>query len=202
MRILGVLFGAFLGLNKRSNPGTKISYPQDIMSPPTVLHESFQEPKLPYSNSEILQEKFFRSFLPLSILLSMFGPKRRSRAEDRVLPTSSISSPANFSFSELRDVIQDGKVFVIKDFIDDNILAGLREDIQVLVDANKFAPSGLSNRAKGRLVIEIGHHCAALCCAVLCCAVLCCAVLCCAVLCCAVLCYTVLCCVMLCCAVL
>jgi hypothetical protein len=150
MRILGVLLGAFLGVNKWSNYETKSVYPREIVPSLTALLESVQEPKLPYSDTKTLKQKFFRSFLPLSILLGAFGLKQRGAADDRVLPTSSINSPANFSYSELRNVIQEGKVFVIKDFIDDEILAGLKEDIQVLVDTQKFAPSGLSNRAKGR----------------------------------------------------
>lgn len=152
MRILGVLLGAFLGVNKWSNYETKSVYPRVLVSSFTALHESVQEPNLPYSDTKTLKQKLFKSFLPLSILLGAFGLKKRSAADDSVLPTSSISSPANFSFSELRNVIQEGKVFVIKDFIDDDILAGLREDIQALVGTKKFAPSGLSNRAKGRLV--------------------------------------------------
>jgi hypothetical protein len=152
MRILGVLLGAFLGVNKWSNYETKSGYPRELLPSFTPLHESVQEPKLPYSDTKTLPQRLFKSFFPLSILLGAFGLKKSSVADDRVLPTSSISSPANFSFTELRNVIQEGKVFVIKDFIDDDILAGLREDIQALVDSKKFAPSGLSNRAKGRLV--------------------------------------------------
>lgn len=151
MRILGVLLGAFLGVTKWSNYETNSIYPRELVPSFTALHESVQEPKLPYSDTKTLPQKLFKSFFPLSILLSAFGLKESSVADDRVLPTSSNSSPANFSFSELRNVIQAGKVFVIKDFIDDDILAGLREDIQALVDTKKFAPSGLSNRAKGRL---------------------------------------------------
>ena len=148
--ILGVLLGAFLGVNKWNNHETKSVSLQELVPSFAVLRESVQEPKLPYSDTKTLKQKLFKSFFPLSILLSAFGLKERCAADDRVLQTSSISSPANFSYSELRNVIQEGKVFVIKDFIDDDILAGLREDIQVLVDTKKFAPSGLSNRAKGR----------------------------------------------------
>jgi hypothetical protein len=150
MRILRVLLGAFLGVNKWSNYETKSVYPRELVSSFTALHESVQEPILPYSETKTLPQKLFRSFFSLSILMSAFGLKKSGAADDHVLPSSSFSSPANFSFSELRNVIQDGKVFVIKDFIDDDILAGLREDIQALVDTQKFAPSGLSNRAKGR----------------------------------------------------
>lgn len=111
---------------------------------------SLEEPKSPLSKFKDQQQRALRSYLPISVLLSAFSMSKVSQANEKNLPTSSITSPANFSYTELREVIQGGKVFVIKDFIDADILAGLQEDITELVDANQFARSGLSNRAKGR----------------------------------------------------
>ena len=115
----------------------------------TSLYASFQEPKSAQSQSLNQMRDAMKSLLPLSILLSAFGISRPVIADPRA---ASLASPAVFSYPDLRKVIQEGKVFVIKDFIDEETINGLRRDINDLVDAKSFAPSGLSNRAKGRSV--------------------------------------------------
>ena len=115
----------------------------------TSLYASFQEPKSAQSQSLNQMRDAMNSLLPLSILLSAFGISRPVIADPRA---ASLASPAVFSYPDLRKVIQEGKVFVIKDFIDEETINGLRRDINDLVDAKSFAPSGLSNRAKGRSV--------------------------------------------------
>lgn len=89
------------------------------------------------------KEMIFRSYLPLSVLFSTF----LSQPNEKIV--TSISSPANINYTCLKDIIHSGKVFVINDFIDDTIKKGLVSDIINLVDTEQFAPSGLSNRAKG-----------------------------------------------------
>jgi hypothetical protein len=152
MKIATYLFCALSKLNSEQQQTRPYSISNvERSSYSTALQSSSsEEPKSPPSKFKDQQQRAFRSFLPISILLSTFSSSKSSQANEKSLPTSSITSPANFSYSELREVIQQGKVFVIKDFIDADILAGLREDITKLVDTNQFARSGLSNRAKGR----------------------------------------------------
>lgn len=151
MKIASYLFCALSKLNseQHTRPYT-ISNVERASYSTALQSSSSEEPKSPLSKFKDQQQKAIRSFLPISVLLSTFSFSKSSEAIERNLPTSSITSPANFSYTELREVIQQGKVFVIKDFIDADILAGLREDITKLVDTNQFARSGLSNRAKGR----------------------------------------------------
>lgn len=61
-----------------------------------------------------------------------------------------IITKAVFSYTELKQQIESGKVYVIKGFIDNETVEGLREEINQLVADKRFNPSGLSNRAKGR----------------------------------------------------
>jgi hypothetical protein len=152
MKIATYLFCALSKLNSEQQQTRPYSISNvERSSYSTALQSSSsEEPKSPLSKFKDQQQRVLRSFLPISILLSTFSSSESSQANEKSLPTSSITSPANFSYSELREVIQQGKVFVIKDFIDADILAGLREDITKLVDTNQFARSGLSNRAKGR----------------------------------------------------
>jgi hypothetical protein len=95
----------------------------------------------PYDNNE----KIFSSLFPISFILATFLTPQK----EKTVPSSSISSPANITYTDLKDVINNGKVFVINDFIDSTIIQGLRTDINQLVESKQFAPSGLSNRAKG-----------------------------------------------------
>ena len=140
MKILTALLGAAF-VPSREWHGTSLSR--------TSRYASFQEPKSAQSQSLNQMQEAMRSLLPLSILLSAFGIPRPVVADPRA---ASLASPAVFSYPDLRKVIQEGKVFVIKDFIDTETIQGLRRDINDLVDAKSFAPSGLSNRAKGRSV--------------------------------------------------
>jgi hypothetical protein len=152
MKIASYLFCALSKLNSEQQQTMPYSISNvERSSYSTALQSSsFEEPKSPLSKLKDQQQEALRSCLPISVLLSTFSLSKSSQANERILPTSSMTSPANFSYNELREVIQQGKVFVIKDFINADILAGLREDITKLVDSNKFARSGLSNRAKGR----------------------------------------------------
>lgn len=151
MKIASYLFCALSRLDSEQHTRPySLSNVQRFSYSTALQSSSIEEPKSPLSKIKDQQQTALKSFLPITVLLSTFSLSQSSRATERKLQTSSITSPANFSYTELREVIQQGKVFVIKDFIDANILAGLREDVKKLVDANQFARSGLSNRAKGR----------------------------------------------------
>jgi hypothetical protein len=98
-------------------------------------------------------EKIFSSFVPLSFILATFLTPQKDKTV-----TSSISSPANIIYTDLKDFINNGKVFVINDFIDSAIIQGLRSDINQLVESKQFAPSGLSNRHV-MFTIKLLHEC-------------------------------------------
>ena len=154
MKILEVLFwGTFL--NEGGRLGT-MSRERCPVTSSTILLSSFQEPKSPLSDSINQKQTVMKSLIPfLSALFGTFGMARNANAEQggirrRKIEDTSLISPANFTFSELREVIEEGKVYVINDFINRETINGLRDDINRLVAAKMFAPSGLSNRAKGR----------------------------------------------------
>ena len=119
----------------------------------TALCASSEDPKSSRSEFVDKQQAMFDSLLPIAMLLGSLTFPEKSFAETKVVPSSSIKSPADISYPELRDAIQKGKVYVIENFIDSELLAGLREDVKVLVDTNQFSRSGLSNRAKGRYAV-------------------------------------------------
>lgn len=148
MRLLTVLLGAAFVPSKDWHILSLISSRVSSLTP---IYASFQEPKSTQSQSVNQKKSAMKLLLPLSFILSTLGVVKPVRAESRA---ASLASPAEFSYPELREVIQEGKVFVIKDFIDKETIQGLRRDINDLVDAKLFAPSGLSNRAKGRFGIS------------------------------------------------
>jgi hypothetical protein len=146
-----VVFGSFRRFPSEQKPFPTTSlYSTD--NDFTSNDDNNQMPKnflSPYDNNE----KIFSSLFPLSFILATFLTPQKDKTA-----TSSISSPANIMYADLKDVINNGKVFVINDFIDSAIIQGLRSDINQLVESKQFAPSGLSNRAKGVKVYTLETH--------------------------------------------
>jgi hypothetical protein len=51
--------------------------------------------------------------------------------------------------AELKQTLGQGQIYIKDDFLSPDLVDFLRKDISVLVSQGAFAPSGLSNRAKG-----------------------------------------------------
>jgi hypothetical protein len=96
----------------------------------TSLYASNEEPT-PYLQSNNEKQKLIKTIqklLPFSLLFGALGVSLSQKQKERLI--ASKTSPSQFSYSELRDVIHEGKVFVIKDFID-QVRARVRVKIEV-----------------------------------------------------------------------